>query len=254
VSTSTVKLICPECQRENEAERVYCHDCGARLDRTSVGARVHKESLKQTQKRVRNLFDPKALKLRLQFFRLSKFILGACALAAVIQMFLPPDIPPKPESGSLELSQINFDMEGAITRHSPAQLQYTEDQVNNHLQSALKNKQSRLDKPFLPFVRAIAQFSEGKCAITVERSINGGFSVYTTGCYSVRVGDAKPVVTSKGGSIGRLPIHPLLMDSANIIFSDVWGALDREYKLLTKMGGIEFHDKSVVLIAPVAAQ
>lgn len=253
MNASTIKLICPECQRENEGERVYCHDCGARLDRSAVGARVQKESLKQTQKRVRNLFDPKALKLRLQFFRLCKFALGSCALAALIQMILPPDLPAKANSNSLELSQINFDMEGAITRHTPAQLQYTEDQVNSHLKSALKNKQSKLDKPFLSFERAIAQFTEGQCAITVERSVSG-FSLFTTGCYAVRVGDAKPVVTSKGGSIGRLAIHPLLMDYAGVIFADVWSALDREYKLVSKMGGIEFHDKSVVLVAPVAAQ
>lgn len=248
-----IKLICPECQRENEGERVYCHDCGARLDRSAVGARVQKESLKQTQKRVRNLFDPKALKLRLMFFRLAKFVLGACALAGVIQMILPPDLPAKPENGALELSQINFDMEGAITRHSPPQLQYSEDQVNSHLGSALKNKQSKLNKPFLTFERAVAHFSEGRCAITVERSVSG-FSLYTTTSYAIRAGDGKPVVTNKGGNIGRLQIHPLIMDNIDIIFADVWGALDREYKLLTKMGGIEFHDKSVVLTAPVAAQ
>ena len=228
-----IKLICPECQRENEAERIYCHDCGARLDRSAVGSRVApKETLKQTQKRVRDLFDPRALKLRLRFFRMCKFVLGACLLAAVIQMVLPPDLPESPESGGLELSQINFDMEGAITRHAPPQLQYSEEQVNNHLLSTLKNKKTKLDKPFLSFERAFARFGEGLCSITVERSVSG-FPLYTTASYSVRAGDGKPVVANKGGSIGRLPIHPLLMDSIDVIFDDVWSALDREYKLLT---------------------
>jgi hypothetical protein len=251
--SSTIKLVCPECQRENEAERVYCHDCGARLDRSAVAARVSKESLQQTQKRVRNLFDPTALKLRLRFFRLCKFILGACALAALIQMLLPPDLPAQPEQGSLVLSQINFDLENAVGHRGPQQLQYSEEQVNNHLKSTLKNKKSKLDKPFLPFEGAFAQFAEGKCAITVERSVSG-YSLFTTASFAVRAGDGNPVVSSKGGSIGRLPIHPVLMDNIGIIFSDVWSALDREYKLLAKMGGIEFHDKMVVLTAPVAAQ
>ena len=30
------KLICPDCQHENELERIYCHNCGARLDRTGL--------------------------------------------------------------------------------------------------------------------------------------------------------------------------------------------------------------------------
>ena len=32
-------LICPECRCENDPKRIYCHDCGARLDR-SVLARA----------------------------------------------------------------------------------------------------------------------------------------------------------------------------------------------------------------------
>ena len=31
-----IKLVCPECQRQNEPERIYCHDCGARLDRSAL--------------------------------------------------------------------------------------------------------------------------------------------------------------------------------------------------------------------------
>src|SRR5437764_15002861 len=30
-----IKLICPECRRENEPKRIYCHDCGARPDQTA---------------------------------------------------------------------------------------------------------------------------------------------------------------------------------------------------------------------------
>ncbi len=249
-----IKLICPECQHENESERIYCHSCGTKLERSAGASRVsQKESLKQTQRRVRKLFDPTALKLRLKFFRFCKMVLGACAVAAVVQMILPPDLPPPPKTGDLILSQINFDLENAILRHAPVQLQYTEKQVNNHLQSALKTKRSKLNKPFLMFESAIAQFREGSCAITVERSVFG-FSVYTTASYSVRIGDGKPVVSSNGGGIGRLPIHPLLMQFIDIIFSDVWSALDREYKLVSKMGAIEFHDKFVVLTAPVPLQ
>lgn len=249
-----IKLICPECQHENEAERIYCHSCGARLERSAAASKgTPKESLQQTQRRVRNLFDPRGLKLRLKFFRLCKLILGACAVAAVVQMILPPDLPARQEGGLSSLSQINFDLEGATTRHAPAQLQYTEEQVNNHLHYALKNKQSKLDKPFLLFQSAIAQFQEGRCIITVERSLFG-FSLYSTASFAVRIGDGKPVVSSKGGGIGRLAIHPLIMEFIDIIFSDVWSALDREHKLVAKMGAIEFHDKTVVLTAPVPVQ
>jgi len=248
-----IKLICPECQHENEAERIYCHDCGARLDRSAVGSRIsQKEGIDETRRRMRKLFDPTALKIRLRFFRIAKLILGAVALAALIQMILPPDVP-QPTKTGLALSQINFDLENAIAHRGPTQLQYSEDQVNNHLQSVLKNKQSTLNKPFLEFRRGLVEFREGVCAFTVERSLFG-FPIYTTAAYALRIGEDKPVVSSKGGSIGRLFIHPAIMQFGDILFADVWGALDRERKLVMKMGGIEFHDKTVAFTAPVPIQ
>ena len=30
------KLVCPDCRHENEPERIYCHNCGARLDRSGA--------------------------------------------------------------------------------------------------------------------------------------------------------------------------------------------------------------------------
>ena len=167
-----IKLVCPECQHDNEPERIYCHHCGARLDRSAIASRVSpKENLKETQKRVRNLFDPKGIKIRLQFFRICKLILGAFVVAAVVQMLLPPDLPPEPAKEGIGISQINFDLENAVTRHAPAQLQYTDDQVNDHLRYVLKNKQSILNKPFIEFRRAVVEFGEGLFTVTVERSV-----------------------------------------------------------------------------------
>ena len=36
----------------------------------------------------------------------------------------------------------------------------------------------------------------------------------------------------------------------NIIFADLWSALDRDRKLVAKMAAIEFHDKAVTLVVP----
>ena len=94
-----MKLICPECRRENEAERIYCHDCGARLDRSSLAKIAPTgEDAKETQRRLRTMLDPQRAKMRLMFFNISKLILGAFAAAAVIQMVLPPDVPPRTKS------------------------------------------------------------------------------------------------------------------------------------------------------------
>ena len=117
-----IKLVCPECQRQNEPERIYCHDCGARLDRSALAKVAPKlEDPKETQRRLKQLLDPGRIKLRLMFFKISKLILGACALAVLIEMLRPPiGLPERPKS--LELQQISLDLENATTSHSAAPL------------------------------------------------------------------------------------------------------------------------------------
>ena len=44
------KLICPECRHENEAERVYCHDCGARLNKPAAAAARKTKKRKQSKR------------------------------------------------------------------------------------------------------------------------------------------------------------------------------------------------------------
>src|SRR5436190_3066773 len=167
-----IKLVCPECQRQNEPERIYCHDCGARLDRSALAKVVPKgEDPKQTQRRLKQLLDPGRLRIRLVFFHISKLILGACVLAALIQMLLRPNDAPE-RLKNIELQQLNLELEKAITSHSPTPLQFTDAQVNTFLANVAKSKNSILNK-FLKFERAFVSFDEGVCRITVERSLLG---------------------------------------------------------------------------------
>ncbi len=244
-----IKLVCPECRRENEAERIYCHDCGARLDRSALAKVMPKgEDAKQTQRRLRSMLDPQRAKIRLMFFKASKLILGAFALAALIQMLLPPDVPARVKGGELP-PQINFDLERAAETHGAAPLSYTEEQVTVYLGGALRGKQAALSK-LLQFERALVKFDESSCRITAERSFFGYYSVFTATSHIVTLQDGKLIASNNGGSIGRMPIHPALMNFADPIFGDLWTALEREKKLVMKMAAIEFHPKTVVLTPP----
>jgi len=240
-----IKLVCPECQRQNEPERIYCHDCGARLDRSALAKVAPKgEDPKQTQRRLKQLLDPGRVKLRLMFFKISKLILGACALAVLIEMLLPPiDLPERVKG--VELQQINLDLEHATTSHGAAPLQYTETQVNAYLVNVTRSKQAALSK-LLQFERALVNFDEGVCRITAERSLLG-FSVFHAISYNVTLQNGTLTASNNGGSIGRMPIHPMIMKFGDILFTDLWTALDREKKSVSKMGAIEFHPKTVIL-------
>jgi len=240
-----IKLVCPECQRQNEPERIYCHDCGARLDRSALAKVAPKlEDPKATQRRLKQLLDPGRLRLRLMFFKISKLLLGACALAVLIEMLRPPiGLPERPKG--LALQQISLDLEKATTSHAAAPLQYTTEQVNAYLANVTRTKQAALSK-FLQFERALVNFDEGVCRITAERSLLG-FSVFQAISYNVALQNGTLTATNNGGSIGRMPIHPMIMKYGDILFTDLWAVLEREKKLVAKMGTVEFHPKLVIL-------
>jgi hypothetical protein len=247
--STMIKLACAECGHENEPERIYCHSCGARLDRSAViPIKSRQEGLKETQRRVRRIFDPTRVKVRFWFFRTAKLVLGACETAAVIQMVSAPDVPP-PTKPLMLPSQLGFDLENAVNYHRPPQLQYSQEQINAYLAHALKLKQSSLDKPLLDFRRVVVGFAEGEVKLTAERAFFG-FSLYSGTSYKVRLQDGKVVASNNGGSIGRIPVHPMLMNVLDVMFADVWSGLERERKLVSKMSAIEFHPNSVLLTAP----
>ncbi|MEY2489853.1 MAG: hypothetical protein QOC70_1795 [Verrucomicrobiota bacterium] len=246
-----IKLVCPECQRQNEPERIYCHDCGARLDRSALAKVAPKEEdPKQTQRRLRQMLDPGRVKMRLMFFKISKLILGAAAVAALIQILLAPSGLPE-RAKNLELQQINLDLENAATSRNAAPLQYNETQVNAFLANVVRSKQAALSK-YLQFERALANFDEGVCRITAERSFLG-FSVFHSIAYNVTLQNGTLNASTVGGSIGRMPIHPMIMKYGDILFSDLWTALEREKKAVSKLGAIEFHPKTVILTPKSAA-
>lgn len=247
-TATDTKLLCPECRRENEPERIYCHDCGTRLDRSAV--RFKKEPIKDTHKRVKRMFDPQRAKIRALFFMTSKVVLGAGVVAIFVCMFLPADVPPAAKDGML-VSALRFDLEEMSRKHQPPQKEFSEEQVNGFVASVLKNKQSSLDKPFLPFKRAVVQLHERQCTITVERSLADYWSVFTTCSYVPQLKDGKLSAKIAGGRIGRLPIHPQLARYMGALQADLQGALERDLKILSKMSGLELHEKQAIVMAPV---
>ncbi len=242
-TTTMTKLVCGECRHENEAERIYCHNCGERLDRSAAAARKPMVDPTETHRRLQKMLEPPS-RVRHNFFAVSKLALAAVAAAALVEMALPPELPAPTKIVS---PQIDLDLENAHLRPSP--LEYSQDQINAYLTYRLISKKKALTYPFLTFVRATASFREGACTIGVERSLFG-YSIFSRTSHRVDTSAGKIAATNVGGWIGRLPIHPAIMQFGDIIFADLWSVLERERKLIGKMGAVNFHDGSVTITAP----
>ena len=240
-----IKLVCPECRRENEPERIYCHDCGARLDRSVLAKAPQKtEDPNATQQRVKSMFDPRGALLKKRFFDVSKLILGAVATAAIIQMIRSPDLPEAPKSPMLPV-QISLDIESAAMTPGSPQLRYTEEQVNQYLGYSLKSKQTALSK-YLTFGRAVVFFEQDLCRLTVERSLYG-YPLCTSTYFSPSIQNDALVIKNRGGAIGRMPVHPMLMEYSAPLFSDLATVVERERKSVAKMAAIALEPKLITL-------
>lgn len=245
-----MKLVCPECRRENEVERIYCHDCGARLDRSALAKeKPTEEDPKETQRRLRSVMNPTWARRRHQITQGLKLVLAAILAAGLIQMFRAPEVPAVP-ADTLELApQINLELgDAAMNPANGPNLRYTEAQVNAYLASKLKSKQKVLSS-YTRFERAVARFEEGVARATVERSLFG-YSVFTSISFVPQIENAHVVARVTGGHFGRLPIHPALMGVAGFFFSDVTAVLDQDRRAIAKLGAIKVEPEAVNFLRP----
>jgi len=241
MTSTTPKLICAECRRENEAERIFCHNCGERLDRSAVAAQTNVDNAEETHRRLQKMMQGPS-RTRHNFFVGCKLILAAAATAGLLQMFLPPDFP----SAVKVSAPVQLDIALETAAMKPLVLNFSQQDINAYLTYRLTGKKKTLNKPFLDFERAAVVLKEGTCVVGWERSIFG-YAIYSQASFQVDLSGGKLSATNNGGWIGRLPIHPAIMQYGDVIFADVFSALDRERRLLSKMGTVTFHDGSVTI-------
>jgi hypothetical protein len=243
-------LICPECRYENEAERIYCHDCGARLDRSGLLTKEpgKLESAADAQRRLKQMLDPKRGRAKRLTVNGAKLLAGAMACAAVIVMLLQPELP-REAKGDLGAPLISMDLLSAVSNRQAAPLVYTQDQVNSYLASSLRRKDAPSRSSFCPVHRVLVRFEEGRCTVAVERELMRGFVLESESSYRVRTENGQILAEATGGSIGRMPIHPMLLKMGNPLLQPLWKWLARERNSIAKMAAIEFHPNSVTLFA-----
>lgn len=241
------KLICADCRHENEAERIYCHNCGGRLDRTGLTkTREDKaETDSQSQQHLQKMLDPRRGQTKALVLKSLKILGGAFALAVVIQLLLPPDLPKVVKSDSMA-PMINMDLLSALENPNPSRLTYSQEQVNSYVASSIRRTNSPAKEGFFPLQRIYLQLEEGLCGVNAGYAFMG-FPLYAGGSYQVAVTGGKVSSTCRRGYCGRMPIHPALMNSLGFLLHKVSATLEREQKQVARCSGIEFHPESVTL-------
>lgn len=249
-STPAPTLTCAQCGFVNEAERVYCHNCGTKLDRSLLPKESPRkaESMDRTRRRVRQMTNPGGGILPHLKTALNVLIWAAIA-AALLLIALPPESVP----GKIELSEkmVSSDLLEAVESPQRRQLVFTEGDVNAHFRG-LKSKTGGWI-PGLKFEGASVQFQPGVVRITVKQGL-WKYPIFSSIDYRLGVVDGKFFAEQNGGRFGRLAIHPALMTYAAVAFDKLWNGLKREREQMNRMQSILVEKGRVVLVTKPAGR
>jgi len=250
-------LVCKACGYVNEGERVYCHGCGAKLDRASLIARQPPAvAPEQKQREVRKIMTPKKSLFPGFWKNLAQTLALAVLAGALVNAALPPEgVPASPKKGA-DLAippQIDMVLENLAIATSGQQKAFSEAELNAYLQKEHFRKVPPLLTSLLPPQRVFVHLGEGTGRLSVEAtlanhplyaSLSGRFQPDASG---------KWTAVCTGGAIGRLPIHPALACYATGAVPVLLDSVKRDIQFLEKLGSVQITPGQLTLGAPKMA-
>ena len=241
-------LTCSQCGFANEMERVYCHNCGAKLDRSLLpkADEASKDSVEKVRRRVHKMTNPGQTSVARELKTLANVIVWAVLAAFIIGFIREPANLPSAKTGEVALRMVNSEVAEALESPQARALQFTEGEVNNYFKSALKSKTGGLI-PGVNFERAYVKFEPGNVYIGLQQSV-AGYPLYSGARYQIGVRDGKFFCRNVGGNFGRIAVHPELMRHLGIAFQPLWKALKRENDQVQSMQRVEPMKGSIVLM------
>ncbi|MCX7869750.1 MAG: hypothetical protein N2322_07335 [Terrimicrobiaceae bacterium] len=231
---------CQACSHENDDTRVFCQNCGIRLEVEGAKVpaaeperRIH-ISRKAPVRRQINWFRPAWLLLRELLWTVA---LGAI-LACLIQAMRPPDgVPPAVQPRPALASLLAADAQSAIASAYPRTLEVSEQAANNFLASRVQGVESSPLVLKAKLARTFASFGQGRAVFGVEQRL-GGHPVYLRLVIRpVREGGRMRAV-AESGSMGRLRVPSFLLPAFEKSFRPVFEALEDPISWLSQAEAI----------------
>jgi hypothetical protein len=251
---STATLLCKQCNFENEPERVYCHNCGAKLDRALLPPEaIKREDPQAVQNRVRSVVRPRGARLSFFLRNLLFSLVVAVVLASLYLIARPPVGQPNlSEETVMSAPPISDNLEDMVQSPSTRRVLYTEEQANAFLQATLRAKEASSFGIPVKYIRTYVHFTEGRCRTTVQESV-AGYSFFFSTTDGVELRNGQIIPHPAEGSIGRLRIPAKAMPAFEKALGSVWAALDPYKKLVSRLGSINFHKGSVEVAGKAGA-
>jgi hypothetical protein len=236
-------LTCAQCGYENEPERVYCHNCGTKLDRSllPVETETAQESMDHARKRILKMTRPGggAFTHVRTFF---KTITWGAVVAALVLFVLPPEgVPKKNDESTANI--ISGNIEDAVLAPQPSTVQFSAIDLSSHARTRIKGASS---VPGLTFKRSFVMLGEGTITLGFEQTLFD-YPLYSTATYRLTNVDGKVVAEKAGQHFGRLGIDPRIPGLTGS-FEKAWKGLKTENQLFERAQSITITKGRLMLI------
>jgi hypothetical protein len=243
MTTPAPKLVCAQCGYENEPERVYCHNCGTKLDRSVLPRETvtQQESLTETRRRIKKLTSPGQWKTNLKSFLNS--IIAAAFVAAVYLFMMPPRNLPTGEANI-----ISGDIDMAVESPQSVRVQATGADISQHFKTRVKGVQ------ILPLAEpkgTFASLNDGKITLGAKQDLLG-YPLYSTIEYQPTFVNGVFHADKVGMHFGRLGIPPMFT-KFDAPFAKLWAPFKgrSEQKLVEKAKAISItKDRAILVTKP----
>jgi hypothetical protein len=240
------QLTCGSCGFSNEPERVYCHNCGAKLDRSLlpvVEADKSAESAEVARRRIRKLTNPAGYGVGQFLKSLLTVLLWAAFVASLILISRTPEGVPE-ERNELSSRLIQSELREATDSPTPRTIAFSEADVNSALRQSVKHAGSGV-VPGIEFQRAYARLMPGVIHIGAQQSV-WGYPIHSGVDYQLKVVQEKFTPVLLGGNFGRLPVRGEIMQYLDFAFQKLWPALRREREQMDRMQSVTVAEGQIV--------
>ena len=230
-------IACPNCGFENELGRIFCHQCGNKLDLNAVKP----PSQGGPKIRRRRTWTPAGAARRAAEIVILLLLAWALYLACQVAEFRPA----KPTNADLlAADNKRLELDQLVLRQQPASLEISETELNTMLSSLGFDKPKGTALEVVP-LNFQAKLGDGVVELRLlgELRVAGGFSKKFTLNYT-----GTPVVLDNvfefhpaSAYVGRLPIHPMLLSTTSFIqnrFAQLVVKLSHERDQLEKLHSI----------------
>jgi len=246
---SLPSIACKDCGHVNEAQRIYCHNCGTKLDRSHVieQEKSREEPAAKKQRRVRKMMNPGSGGI-LPVLKTGLKVIGYAALtAAIIQIARPPEEVPEMPDGAVETPPLGILLEELTMASGGRQVAFSEADVNRYLKGTVRPSSK---EGVAVFQRAFVNMKEGLLRITSQTAIQG-YPLYAGASYRLKIEDGDLSAIPAGIHLGRLDIPEIAAKHTgpvlDVLLKSLWDSLKREKSSMGKIGSVEVLKGQILL-------